>query len=92
MQELHRQLGTPPGEIMPPVPAASAPSATDVAAGADPSGFTRPSQTRKAKVLYDYDAADDSELSLLSDEVSHLVLLSSCIHHFHNDCHLICIN
>ncbi len=27
--------------------------------------------TRKAKVLYDYDAADTSELSLLADEVSH---------------------
>lgn len=26
--------------------------------------------TRKAKVLYDYDAADTSELSLLADEVS----------------------
>lgn len=26
--------------------------------------------TRKAKVLYDYDAADSSELSLLADEVS----------------------
>lgn len=25
--------------------------------------------TRKAKVLYDYDAADSSELSLLADEV-----------------------
>lgn len=69
MQELHRQLGTPPGDIMPPTPAASAPSAADVAAGPDPTGFTRPAQTRKAKVLYDYDAADDNELSLLSDEV-----------------------
>lgn len=28
--------------------------------------------TRKAKVLYDYDAADSSELSLLADEVSRL--------------------
>lgn len=27
--------------------------------------------TRKAKVLYDYDAADTSELSLLADEVEH---------------------
>lgn len=26
--------------------------------------------TRKAKVLYDYDAADSGELSLLADEVS----------------------
>lgn len=26
--------------------------------------------TRKAKVIYDYDAADSSELSLLADEVS----------------------
>ncbi|XP_031570585.1 endophilin-B1-like isoform X2 [Actinia tenebrosa] len=69
MQELHRQLGTPPGDILPPTPAASAPSAAEVAAGPDPAGFTRPAQTKKAKVLYDYDAADDSELSLLSDEI-----------------------
>lgn len=27
--------------------------------------------TRKAKVLYDYEAADTSELSLLADEVEH---------------------
>lgn len=30
--------------------------------------------TRKAKVIYDYDAADSSELSLLADEVSSLVM------------------
>lgn len=30
--------------------------------------------TRKAKVIYDYDAADSSELSLLADEVSSLVI------------------
>jgi hypothetical protein len=31
---------------------------------------TKPSVTHKAKVLYDYDAAEDDELSLLADEVS----------------------
>ena len=31
------------------------------------------SGTRKAKVLYDYDAADTSELSLLADEVTFTV-------------------
>lgn len=34
--------------------------------------------TRKAKVLYDYDAADSSELSLLADEVRFTIDL----HHF----------
>ena len=29
----------------------------------------KPSVTRKAKVLYDYDATEDNELSLLADEV-----------------------
>ena len=29
------------------------------------------SVSRKAKVLYDYDASDDTELSLLADEVGH---------------------
>lgn len=40
--------------------------------------------TRKAKVLYDYDAADSSELSLLADEVSfhHQPAVSRCT----NDC------
>lgn len=32
------------------------------------------SGTRKAKVLYDYDAADSSELSLRADEVSRCLL------------------
>lgn len=35
--------------------------------------------TRKAKVLYDYDAADSSELSLLADEVGALIVLGHCI-------------
>lgn len=37
--------------------------------------------TRKAKVLYDYDAADTSELSLLADEVGYTLsctLLTNC--------------
>ncbi|XP_020892411.1 endophilin-B1 isoform X1 [Exaiptasia diaphana] len=65
MQDLQRQLGSPPGDIMPPVAAPTAPPS----AGKDMSGLPKPAQTRKAKVLYDYDAADDSELSLLSDEI-----------------------
>lgn len=69
MQELQRQLGTPPGDMMPTVPGPTAPPAADVGAGKDMSSYPKPAQTRKAKVLYDYDAADDSELSLLSDEV-----------------------
>ena len=31
--------------------------------------ITKPSFTHKAKVLYDYDAAEDDEISLLADEV-----------------------
>lgn len=34
--------------------------------------------TRKAKVLYDYDAADTSELSLLADEVGSVCIASIC--------------
>jgi hypothetical protein len=30
---------------------------------------SRPSVTHKARVLYDYDAAEDDEISLLADEV-----------------------
>jgi hypothetical protein len=42
------------------------------AAGGDASGVTpRPSnaQKKKARVLYDYDAKDPNELSLLADEI-----------------------
>lgn len=35
----------------------------------DVKSVARPSVTHKAKVLYDYDAAEDDELSLLADEV-----------------------
>lgn len=46
----------------PPRPVApSAPSLT--------AEITKPSVTRRARVLYDYDAADNTELSLLSEEV-----------------------
>ena len=47
----------------------SAPSA-DTASGFDLNTVPRPSLTKKAKVLYDYDAAEKNELSLLADEVS----------------------
>ena len=47
----------------------SAPPA-DTASGFDLNTVPRPSLTKKAKVLYDYDAAEKNELSLLADEVS----------------------
>lgn len=40
--------------------------------------------TRKAKVLYDYDAADTSELSLLADEVGSVTIANIL-------CRLVCI-
>ena len=35
----------------------------------DVNTITKPSVTHKAKVLYDFDATEDDELSLLADEV-----------------------
>ena len=35
----------------------------------DINAVTKPSVTHKAKVLYDYDATESDELSLLADEV-----------------------
>ena len=35
----------------------------------DVNTLTKPSVTHKAKVLYDFDATEDDELSLLADEV-----------------------
>lgn len=56
---------------LPVVPTiAGAPNSAPVVEALNPSEVKPPSSgTRKARVLYDYDAADSSELSLLSDEV-----------------------
>lgn len=61
---------SPPGDVASPLVTPSAPPSADSASGLDPNTVPRPSLTRKAKVLYDYDAADKNELSLLADEVS----------------------
>ena len=61
---------SPPGEAAMPMAPPSAPSPIDTSSGFDPDTVPRPSLTRKAKVLYDYDAAEKNELSLLADEVS----------------------
>lgn len=62
---------SPPGEAAAsPLVTPSAPPPADTSSGLDPNTIPRPSLTRKAKVLYDYDAADKNELSLLADEVS----------------------
>ncbi|XP_071496176.1 endophilin-B1-like isoform X2 [Diadema antillarum] len=82
MTELQQQLGNIPGSmgsIRPPRPASgplqggggaipvpTAPPLDTVL----PEDKSRPQNgVRKAKVLYDYDAGDDSELSVLADEV-----------------------
>ncbi|XP_070614729.1 endophilin-B2 isoform X1 [Erythrolamprus reginae] len=56
---------------LPVVPTiAGAPNSAPVVEALNPSEAKPPSSgTRKARVLYDYDAADSSELSLLSDEM-----------------------
>ena len=59
---------SPPGEVTPPVAPPSVSS--QVSSGVDINSYPRPSVTRKAKVLYDYDASEKDELSLLADEVS----------------------
>ncbi|XP_078384672.1 endophilin-B1-like isoform X1 [Oculina patagonica] len=70
MTELQKQLASPPGEAAAsPLVTPSAPPPADTSSGLDPNTIPRPSLTRKAKVLYDYDAADKNELSLLADEV-----------------------
>ena len=55
-------IGTSPGGAVLP----SAPPATS---DANQNGIPKPNLARKAKVLYDYDAADMNELSLIADEV-----------------------
>ena len=61
---------SPPGEAALSMVPPSAPSPADTSSGFDVDTVPRPSLTRKAKVLYDYDAAEKNELSLLADEVS----------------------
>ena len=61
---------SPPGDVALSLVTPSAPPPADTSSGLDLNTIPRPSLTRKAKVLYDYDAADKNELSLLAEEVS----------------------
>ena len=61
---------SPPGEVGLPLAPPSALPPSDTSSGFDLNTVPRPSLTKKAKVLYDYDAAEKNELSLLADEVS----------------------
>ncbi|XP_032425767.1 endophilin-B2b isoform X1 [Xiphophorus hellerii] len=67
MQDLQRELNRCANSAVGPPP----PSGPDPVPTAFPSGRLSPgaSGSRKAKVLYDYDAHDARELSLLADEV-----------------------
>ncbi|XP_072570504.1 endophilin-B2b isoform X4 [Paramormyrops kingsleyae] len=83
MQELQRELARSSGDALPNTFAMSPSRSAGVSAqlapppGASPTPKTLEVEdvqapaagTRKAKVLYDYDAADTSELSLLADEL-----------------------
>ncbi|XP_011671846.1 endophilin-B1 isoform X2 [Strongylocentrotus purpuratus] len=82
MTELQQQLGNIPGTmggIRPPRPVSGPPQGVATATPTPsappldamlPEDKSRPQKgVRKAKVLYDYDAGDDSELSVLADEV-----------------------
>ena len=71
---------SPPGDAAISFVPPSAPSFSDTSGGLDLNTVPRPSLTQKAKVLYDYDAADKNELSLLADEVSDMALAL----HFHS--------
>lgn len=61
---------SPPGDATIPLAPPSGSLPIDSSRSLDPNTVPRPALTRKAKVLYDYDAADKNELSLLADEVS----------------------
>ncbi|XP_041644385.1 endophilin-B2-like isoform X4 [Cheilinus undulatus] len=78
MQELQKELGRLPNAFAlnsthSKVPAGSAPDADGSPVETDTLKIEEvqapATGTRKAKVLYDYDAADSSELSLLADEL-----------------------
>ena len=61
---------SPPGDAGLSVAPPSAPPSSDTSSRFDLNTVPRPSLTKKAKVLYDYDAVEKNELSLLADEVS----------------------
>ncbi|XP_062398302.1 endophilin-B2a isoform X2 [Sardina pilchardus] len=81
MQDLHQELGSShadafsssfgrnPGSTPDPVACASSPTASETDVLQIEEVQPPASGTRKAKVLYDYDAADTSEMSLLADEL-----------------------
>nr|XP_020454840.1 endophilin-B2-like isoform X4 [Monopterus albus] len=83
MQELQKELGSSDEDVFPNAFALNSTHSV-AAAGSEAEGLSSPVETdtlkieevqapatgtRKAKVLYDYDAADSSELSLLADEL-----------------------
>ncbi|XP_017162327.1 endophilin-B2-like isoform X1 [Poecilia reticulata] len=83
MLELQKELGSSDEDVLPNAFALNSTHSVAAAAGAS-DGTESPVETetlkieevqapatgtRKAKVLYDYDAADSSELSLLADEL-----------------------
>uniref|UniRef100_A0A4W6G547 Endophilin-B1 n=1 Tax=Lates calcarifer TaxID=8187 RepID=A0A4W6G547_LATCA len=83
MQELQKELGSSDEDVLPNAFALNS-THSMAAAGSAAEGISSPVETdtlkieevqapatgtRKAKVLYDYDAADSSELSLLADEL-----------------------
>ncbi|XP_041956542.1 endophilin-B2a isoform X10 [Alosa sapidissima] len=76
MQDLQKELGRfsssfgrNPGSSPDPVASASSPTASETDVLQIEEVQPPASGTRKAKVLYDYDAADTSEMSLLADEL-----------------------
>ncbi|XP_068695154.1 endophilin-B1-like isoform X2 [Montipora foliosa] len=69
MQDLQKQLASPPGDAGLSMAPPSAPPSSDTSSRFDLNTVPRPSLTKKAKVLYDYDAVEKNELSLLADEV-----------------------
>ncbi|KAG5281535.1 hypothetical protein AALO_G00073350 [Alosa alosa] len=81
MQDLQKELGSShadafsssfgrnPGSSPDPVASASSPTASETDVLQIEEVQPPASGTRKAKVLYDYDAADTSEMSLLADEL-----------------------
>ncbi|XP_076126898.1 endophilin-B2-like isoform X2 [Alosa pseudoharengus] len=76
MQDLQKELGRfsssfgrNPGSSPDPAASASSPAASETDVLQIEEVQPPASGTRKAKVLYDYDAADTSEMSLLADEL-----------------------
>uniref|UniRef100_A0AAQ6AFW7 Endophilin-B1 n=1 Tax=Amphiprion ocellaris TaxID=80972 RepID=A0AAQ6AFW7_AMPOC len=69
MQELQKELGSLPTKLLPNAFALNSTHAMATPGPASEEVQAPATGTRKAKVLYDYDAADSSELSLLADEL-----------------------